>query len=118
MAIQSNLFTYNGVQHSAPYFRVASHFNLSDDVIAVDIHMWETREDYKGNPVEEDGLFFPNKKSQIETFPLYVTVSKNEVPGYGLPNNSVFLNFISEKVVEHLKTISPSSSFEVIDIVD
>lgn len=118
MAIKSNSFVYNGSTYAEPYFRVNSHFNLSDDVIAVDIHMWESREDYKGTPEEIDGLYFPNKKAQIESFPFYLSISKSEVPGHGAADSSVFLNFISEKVVEHLKTVSPSSTFEILDIID
>lgn len=116
MAIKSNSFVYNGKTYSEPYFRINSHFNLGENVIAIDIHMWESREDYKGNLVEDEGLYFSNKKPQIASFPFYLEISKSEVPGHGLANDSIFLNFVSEKVVEHLKGISSSSSFEILDI--
>ena len=105
MAIQTTSnFTYNYGLYSNPYFRVVTHLPISGQETPVDCFMYNSQEAYNAG------------SSYIACFPFYVNNISASLDNNA--NNVVnkYLLYITEQITGSLETISPGSTFEIIEI--
>jgi hypothetical protein len=105
MAIQTtSTFEYNYGTYTSPYFRLVLHLPQSGQETPVDCFMYHSKEMYESG------------SQSITCLPFYVGTSGASTNNAGDNVINKYLLYVTEKVTEELKTISPNSTFEIVEI--
>ena len=105
MAIQgTNNFKHNYGTYTKPYFRLITHLPVSGEVTPVDCVMYESSGSYQAG------------SGSITTLPFYVTNTSASLNNVGDNVVNKYLLYVTEMVTGSLETLSPDSTFTVVEI--
>ena len=105
MAIQTaNNFVYNYATYTTPYFRLITHLPVSGEDTPVDCVMYESSNAYQAG------------SGSITTLPFYVTNTSASADNSGDNVVNKYLLYVTEMVTGSLETLSPDSTFTVVEI--